>query len=160
MKKTVIILSSISLLVLLMIILFFKSFNGSCLEVYINEGVLLSKPTSVDIIYRYTYGEGEDFYIFNYDTEEDINKIIKKNNFKRITKNNLEEITKVLNIYRNDLCETELKKFDKTINILELTKTGNYFLYPEDMDMEDDNDYSIQIIFPEDKMVYHFAINH
>lgn len=132
-----------------------------CLEVYINNDVLLSKPLNVDEIYSYEFGEGEDFYIFNYDNNKEINRIIQCNGFKKIAKSNLEEITKVLNMYRNDLCEKELNIFNKTISISELTKIGNYYLYSENIDLEDDNDdYFVQIIFTEQKKVYHFNINH
>jgi hypothetical protein len=137
MKKTVIILSSISLLMIcLVVILFYKYVDMACLEVYINENVVLSKPLNVDEIYHFEFSEGEDFYIFNYDSDNDIKYIIQKNGFKKITKNNLDEITKVLNIYRDDLCEKELNLFDKTTNISDLAKIGNYYLYSLDMDIE------------------------
>lgn len=159
MKKKIIILSSISLLICLIVILFCKYFDIYCLTIYINNDVLLSKPLNVDEIYSYEFGEGEDFYIFNYNNDNEINTLIRHNDFKKITKNNLENVTKVLNMYRDDLCEKELSLFDKTTNISELTKIGNYYLYPKDIDMVDD-DYFVQIIFPEQKKVYHFNINH
>ena len=157
-----IIFSVISTLIILAIVAIASPnyVNGYYAEAKINYGVLLSKPSKFDEIYSYEFGEGEDFYIFNYDKSVDIKKIIKENKFQKITENNLEEITKVLNIYRNDLCENELNIFDKTTTIEELAKIGNYYLYPTDMNMEDDNHYSIQIIFPEKKKVYYFAINH
>lgn len=163
MKKKMIILGAITMLICLImviLIMFFKNFDMSCLEVYINYGVSLHKPLNIDTIYRYSFGEGEDFYIFNYENDKDIEKIIQKNGFKKITESNLEEITKVLNIYHNDLCEKELSIFDKTTNISNLTKIGNYYLYSNDMNMKDDNHYSIQIIYPKERKVYHFAINH
>lgn len=119
---------------------------------------MLSKPLNVEEIYHYEFREGEDFYIFNYDNDKQINTIIQHNDFKKITKNNLEKI-KVLNMYHNDLCEKELKLFDQTINISELTEPRNYFLYSEDIDLEDD-DYFVQIISPKQKKLYHFNINH
>ncbi len=128
------------------------------MEIYINHHVLLSKPLNVEEIYHYEFREGEDFYIFNYDNDKQINTIIQHNDFKKITKNNLEKI-KVLNMYHNDLCEKELKLFDQTINISELTEPRNYFLYSEDIDLEDD-DYFVQIISPKQKKLYHFNINH
>lgn len=131
-----------------------------CLEIYINHHVLLSKPLNVEEIYHYEFGEGEDFYIFNYDNDKQINTIIQHNDFKKITKNNLEKITKVLNMYHNDLCEKELNLFDRKINISELTKPGNYFLYSEDIALKDDDHYFVQIIFPKQKKLYHFNINH
>lgn len=163
MKKKVLISGAITLsicLIMAILIIFLKNFDMIYLEAYINYGVSLEKPLSTDIIYRYSFGEGEDFYIFNYDSDKDIEKIIQKNGFKKITESNLEEITKILNIYHDDLCEKELSIFDKTTNISNLTKIGNYYLYPNDINMVDDNDYSIQIIFPKERKVYHFAINH
>ena len=104
-------------LIMAILIIFLKNFDMIYLEAYINYGVSLVKPLSTDIIYRYSFGEGEDFYIFNYDSDKDIEKIIQKNGFKKITKSNLEEITKILNIYHDDLCEKEISIFDKTTNI-------------------------------------------
>ncbi len=149
MKKKVIIFSSIVLFVGLIGFLFFRYFDGHCLELYINNGVLLSKTKNVEEIYSYEFREGEDFYIFHYDREKDIKRIIQKNRFKKITNNNLDKITKVLNSYRNDLCEKELSLFDKTTNIQDLAKIGNYYLYTKDE--LDDDDYFIQILFPKEK---------
>lgn len=160
MKKKLITLSLLILVVIFIFILVIKNYDEFSLEAYLNHGVLLSKSTNVEEIYSYEFGEGEDFYIFNYDKSGDIKKIIKENGFKRITENNIEKITEVLNMYRDDLCEKELSLFDETTSISELVKIGSYFLYPEDLDMEDDDHYSVQIIFPKEKRVYYFAINH
>lgn len=166
MKKKEIFLWLIALLICLTVLLFsyFNKYYGYCLEVYVNYDVLLSRPLDVSEIYRYEFGEGEDFYIFNYDNDKDIDKIIQKNDFEKITKKNLDEITKVLGIYRDDLCERELSLFDATTNISDLAKEGNYFLYDLDMeletDMKEDEHYFVEIIFPKEKKVYHFGINH
>lgn len=145
-------------ILLIVILLFFKGFNGICFEAYINHKISLWKPLNVETIYRYEFREGEDFYIFSYANDKDIKKIIKKNDFKRINQNNLKNTIKVLNRYRDDLCEKEQKLFDKNTNILELSTIGNYYLYVENRD--NDDDYFICIIFPEDKKVYYFNINH
>lgn len=137
---------------------FFRNFNGICFEVYINHKVSLWNPTNIETIYRYNFREGEDFYIFSYDNDKDIKKIIQKNKFKMINQSNLNSNIRILNMYRADLCEKELELFDKTTNISELSKIGNYYLYKEDI--EDDEDYFICIISPIDKKVFYFNINH
>ena len=48
-----------------------------------SKGELSFLPTlKSKSIYLYEFGEGEDFYIFNYNSDE-IKKVIKKNNFKK-----------------------------------------------------------------------------
>lgn len=156
-RKRLLIIICIFILLIVSFI-FSKIWNGYCFEVYVNHNVSLWNPLNVETVYRYEFGEGEDFYIFNYASDKDIRKIIKKNNFKKITKDNLKNTIKILNKYRDDLCEKELKLFDRTVNISELSTIGNYYLYVEGI--EDDGDYCIGIIFPKDKKIYYFNINH
>lgn len=66
--------------------MFFKIFNSVCFEIYVNHKISLWHPTNIEIVYRYSFGEGEDFYILNYDNEKDIKRIIKKIIFKRLVK--------------------------------------------------------------------------
>lgn len=96
-----------------------------------SKGELSFLPTlKSKSIYLYEFGEGEDFYIFNYNSDE-IKKVIKKNNFKKIKVDNENEVKQLLTKYREDLCEKELKLFDKTTSISELSTIGNYYLYLE-----------------------------
>ncbi len=96
-----------------------------------SKGELSFLPTSKSkSIYLYEFGEGEDFYIFNYNSDE-IKKVIKKNNFKKIKVDNENEVKQLLTKYREDLCEKELKLFDKITSISELSTIGNYYLYLE-----------------------------
>ena len=146
------------LILLIVIFLFFKSFNSICFEAYINHKILLWNPLNVETIYRYEFREGEDFYIFSYANDKDIKKIIEKNNFKKINKDNLKRVIKILTRYRDDLCEKELNLFDKNTNISKLSTIGNYYLYVDNR--EEDEDYSICIIFPLNKKIYYFNVNH
>ncbi len=157
-KKKIIIYSLIVILIGLAIVKFFSFEFQVCLEIYVNNDVLLNIPKSGKEIYSFDFGEGEDFYILNYENDNDIKKIIKKNDFEKITKDNLDEVIEALDRYHNDLCERELNLFDKTTNISELAVIGNYYLYVENE--EDNDDYAIQIIFPKEKKLYHFYINH
>lgn len=125
---------------------------------YVNDGLIFSEPETVETVYDIDFNEGEIFYILNYDSSKKINKIIQKNYFEKITNKNLEQVKEVLNRYRDDLCEKELALFDKNVEISELAKVGYYFLYLEDE--EDDDDYTICILFPKEKEIYYFTINH
>ena len=156
-KKKIIIYSLIVILIGLTIVKFFSFEFQVCLEIYLNNDVLLNIPKSGKEIYSRNR-EGEDFYILNYDNDNDIKKIIKKNNFEKITKDNLDEVIEALDRYHNDLCERELNLFDKTTNISKLAIIGNYYLYVENE--ENDDVYAVQIIFPKEKKLYHFFIDH
>lgn len=125
---------------------------------YVNDGLIFSEPETVETVYDIDFNEGEIFYILNYDGSKKINKIIQKNDFKKITNKSLEEVKEILNRYRDDLCEKELGLFDKNVEISELVKVGYYYLYLEDE--EDDDDYTICILFPKEKKIYYFTINH
>lgn len=152
-------LATVCIFILLIVIfLFFKSFNSICFEAYINHKILLWNPLNVETIYRYEFREGEDFYIFSYADDKDIKRIIKKNKFKKINQDNLKRIIKILNRYRDDLCEKEQKLFNKTTSISKLSTIGNYYFYVQDT--KDNEDYFICILFPNDKKIYYFNINH
>lgn len=121
-----------------------------------SKGELSFIPTlKTKRIYLFEFGEGEDFYIFNYNSDE-IKKVIKKNNFKKIGKNNENEVKQLLTKYREDLCEKELKLFNKTTSISELSHIGNYYLYLE----LNEKDYFICIIDTADNKLNVLFVNH
>lgn len=161
MKKNLIIAFSIIIIVYTAIVLYTVNF-GTCSEIYLNYGVKLHKPLNTEIVYTYDFGEGEDFYMLNYDKKKDIKKIINRNSFTKITEDNLEDITKVLEKYRNDLCKDELGKFDNTTSVSELALIGNYYLHSDENEIfnEHNEHYFVEIIFPKNKKLYHFGINH
>ncbi len=136
--------------------------NDYSFEVFANNGIKLGKTSSVDEIYSRDWNEGTDFYVFYYDRDKDIKKIIDKNGYTKITKDNVDDVTKHLEIYYNDLQGDNIEKFNKTTSISELTSIGNYYLRSEneeDFDERDEN-YFIEIIFPKEKKNYHFHVNY
>lgn len=162
MKKDMLIAGLVIMFTCLLVVIFCTCIDGSCFEVLVNNGVKLGKPSSVDVIYRYEFREGVDFYIFNYDNDKDIKKIIDKNGYTKITKDNVDDVTKHLEIYYNDLQGDNIEKFNKTTSISELTSIGNYYLRSEDEEDFDERDenYFIEIIFPKDRKNYHFHVNY
>lgn len=101
------------------------------------------------------FGEGEDFHILSYN-EKEIKEILKKNDFKKITEDNINDTRKVLTKYCDDLCERERSLFDKTTSISEMSKIGNYYLYLE----LNEKDYFVCIINSKDNKLNVFYINH
>ena len=136
-----------------------KKYNSFEYEIYVNSNhkITLLPPLKDDTIYERKFSEGEDFYIFDYE-EDSINKIIETNYFEKITEENIEEVNQILKRYQDDLCEKERKLFDKTITISELSVIGNYYRYLQ-LD-DDEDDYFVFIIFPNNNKLYSFYINH
>lgn len=132
-------------------------YYGLANSIYINsKGELSFLPTfKSKKIYFPEFGEGEDFYILNYNSEK-LKKIIKKNDFKEIKDDNENEVKQLLTKYREDLCEKELKLFDKTTSISKLSTIGNYYLYLE----LNKKDYFVCIIDMPNNNVNVFFVNH
>lgn len=133
----------------------YTSFEYNISEIT-NHKITLLSPLKDNTIYRSEFGEGEDFHILDYE-EDSINKIIETNYFEKITEENIEEVNQILKRYQDDLCEKERKLFDKTITISELSVIGNYYRY---LQLADEDDYFVFIIFPNKNKLYSFHINH
>lgn len=128
-----------------------------CIYTNSNYKIELLPPLDKKTIYSFDFGEGEDFSILTYNSKI-IKKIIDNNDFYKINSENHYEVEKILVRYQEDLCKKERNLFDQTINILDLTVKGNYYLYLESN--IDKDDYFILIINPKTHLLYYFFVNH
>ena len=139
------ILTVIITLTVIGIVYFFSSYTSAIL---INEGINLPRPKKEERKITQDYREGEEFVILRYD-KKNINKIKNIKNtrneriFKKISKDNVEEVKEKTAIYYKNLSSKEEEIFDNSISIKELMQYGNYYRIYEKRDCV----YSIIIIY-------------
>lgn len=150
-KIIIMVLTILTILITLTVIgivHFFSSYTSTYL---INEGIKLSRPKKEEEKFLVDYREGEEFVILRYDEKnikkiKNIKNISNENIFKKITKENIEEVSERTNYFYRELNNREKKIFDKSITITELTQYGNYYVLHE----KNKCNYSLTIIYKND----------
>ena len=135
----------------IIIIVIYNILATSNIILYINWSIKLPKPNKVDIIYNYTYREGEDLEIWHYN-EIKTNKIINNKSLKKIDKIHKEFIRQKLKDYYMILDDNEKELFNTNVNVDSLLEEENYFIYSER-----DETWILLLLDYENKNLYYFS---
>lgn len=143
----------ICIVVILNLLLIFKIFNNHNTYLYINWKILLPEPSSVNNIYRYDFREGEDFIVWNYNSDKDSLAVTKK--LQKM--DDIKKVNELLIEYYSYLDDENKNKFSSNIDFNIILNDDNYYLYKT----ENNNRHKLLLIFvPKYSNLYIFNVVH
>lgn len=118
-------------LVILGIVLFIKYISSIHFMYKINWNLNIPEPVSVDIIHNYTTFQGGDYLHIMHYKKKNIEKLIKKNHFKKINNENKEFLINKYNDFIDYYEKYNKELFDITIQPKITFKETNYYMLIE-----------------------------
>lgn len=124
---------------------------GERLELLLNWNLYFAKPIEIEKKYKYTYSEGDDFYIWSYNSKM-YQKIVSKKLLK-IEKSNIDFVNEKILNYHNRLDNREIKILETSINLEDLITIDNHYLF---LEKDNGDDFLIIIANSDNNKLYIF----
>lgn len=118
---------------------------------FVNHGIVLPSPKSIDTVYRFDFREGEDLEIWLYNNKA-FNKVISKKYFLKINEDNSVKVREFITKYYENLNVDEKEMFDENVDISSLVNSNNFYYL--DIDKNDERTFLLILADVENKKLY------